>query len=71
MVMSIPLSAIDLTGVSPDDYLVFYSEYAYSNDGYEEWRRQAGALIPEPTAALVFAAGFAVTAYRLRRRPRR
>jgi hypothetical protein len=56
MVMSIPLSAIDLTGVSADDYLVFYSEYMYANDGSEEWKRDVQP-IPEPGAALVFSLG--------------
>ncbi|MDH5307943.1 MAG: PEP-CTERM sorting domain-containing protein, partial [Myxococcales bacterium] len=68
MVMSIQLSAIDLTGVSATDYLVFYSEYRFADDGFEEWKRGPGQPIPEPHGVLLFGAGMTCVAAVLRRR---
>jgi len=66
--MSIQLSAIDLTGVSATDYLVFYSEYRFADDGFEEWKRGPGQPIPEPHGVLLFGAGMTCVAAVLRRR---
>ena len=68
MVMSIPLSAIDLTGVSAEDYLVFYSEYNWGNAGFEEWKRVPGRPIPEPSTGLLLAFGLVGLAAGRRRR---
>ena len=68
MIMSIQLSAIDLTGVSATDYLVFYSEYMYADDGYEEWKRGPGQPIPEPTGLLLFSVGMLLVGRTLRQR---
>jgi hypothetical protein len=67
MVMSIPLAAIDLTGVSATDYLVFYTEFRLGNDGFEEWKRAPGVPIPEPNAALLFAVGSTIVGGSIRR----
>jgi hypothetical protein len=61
-------------GVSPDDYLVFYTEYdmaARPGGGFEERStRSATAPVPEPIAAIVFAVGMALISPRLCRRGR-
>ena len=65
--MNIPLSAIDLTGVSATDWLVFYTEFRLGNDGFEEWKRGPGNPIPEPNSALLFAVGGMIVSGSIRR----
>jgi hypothetical protein len=68
--MLIIISQFD--GVSPDDCLVFSTEYnlaARPSGGFEEWStRSTTAPAPEPSAAIVFADGIALISPRLRRR---
>lgn len=61
----IPVSL--LGSFNPTDNFVFYSEYLYANDGFEEWRfADAPGQVPEPgTLALV---GIATAALAWRRR---
>ena len=61
-----PVGAIDLTGVSATDYLVFYSEYMFADDGFGEWKRTPNP-IPEPSSALLFAVGGTIVGGSIRR----
>ena len=70
MTLLIPRSALNLSGVSLDDQLVFYTVYdraGGSGSGFEEWRNGTGPPIPEPRAALAFAAGALIVGWATRR----
>jgi len=54
----IPLSL--LGSFSPTDNFVFYSEYLYANDGFEEWRfGDAPGQVPEPATLALLSVAFA------------
>lgn len=62
----IPVSL--LGSFSPTDNFVFYSEYLYANDGFEEWRfADAPGQIPEPGTLALVGLGLGLGAFALRR----
>lgn len=52
---------------SASDYLVFYTEYAYADSGFEEWAYHSGTTsIPEPYTIVLLASGLGLLALRSR-----
>ena len=59
----------ELGAWDPTDNFLFYTEYIYVNDGFEEWAfRDAPGLVSEPGSLVIFGFGLAGLGFYRRRR---